>query len=150
MSEKKQIKKQMKQLKKLQKKSAKTAASLKKLQKKTQKMLNHLELSNQKIESLGGQVVRIPQFLQSTSASMASVDSHGGTSNGPVNRHVVDINAPADVSDLPLSKAQFSREQWQTTTTAQWARTPYKSNPCKKCPARAGGLCKCAIAKIKM
>ncbi|MGB5446474.1 MAG: hypothetical protein WBM99_13330 [Psychromonas sp.] len=43
----------------------------------------------------------------------------------------------------------FSRDKSQAADLSEFASTPYKDKPCEKCKALTGGLCKCALKKIK-
>jgi len=44
---------------------------------------------------------------------------------------------------------KFSTEKSNVDNLSEFASIPYKAKPCKKCRALAGGLCKCALKKIK-
>ena len=41
-------------------------------------------------------------------------------------------------------------KQEATATPISMARLPYKSPPCKGCPAKQGGLCKCAQKRMQL
>jgi len=67
-----------------------------------------------------------------------------------------------EAQTIPLGK-QYGRQQGEdsksevkrtgvvasTADNQHLARLPMKSPPCKRCPALSGGLCKCALKRLK-
>lgn len=51
-------------------------------------------------------------------------------------------------STKPQQTTQPRSENNQYHTKMQLAQFPLKSPPCKRCPARENGLCKCALKKL--
>lgn len=159
-------KKQVKQLKKLYKKSAKQLKKLDKLNRKAAKAAESMACINQQVKLLSEQLSkhdsnRLPDQQASTLNSKAT--SLVTSSSRPVKlKNNVDILA-SSVSQSPqkhtisgqfkkLAKVKGLQLDWSdaSSSAALFARTPLKASPCKKCPAKAGGLCKCAISKMKM
>ncbi|WP_372882691.1 hypothetical protein [Psychromonas sp.] len=44
---------------------------------------------------------------------------------------------------------KFSTDKSNVADLSEFASTPYKDKPCEKCKALRGGLCKCALKKVK-
>ncbi len=150
-AERKQIKKHLKQLHKLQKKSAKQLKKLNKLKRKASHTLDLVVSAEQQVNSLSKKI----SSQVNTSSQLAEFNSPKRTISSAID----DLNIDTDIgiSDQPkkhkkLSKVNKLTPSWshQSSSAIEFARTPLKASPCKKCPAKAGGFCKCAISKMKM
>ncbi|HEY5715525.1 MAG TPA: hypothetical protein VIS54_03870 [Psychromonas sp.] len=53
------------------------------------------------------------------------------------------------LSLLQSATKKFSTDKSNVANLSEFASTPYKEKPCEKCKALTGGLCKCALKKIK-
>lgn len=163
---KKLAKKQVKQLKKLHKKSAKQLKKLDKLNRKAAKAAQSMACINEQVKSLSEQISkpdsnRLPKQQasapKSNAALLSTVESKPATlkNNADILASSTSLlfQEHATSGQLKkLAKVKGLQLDWSeaSSSAALFARTPLKASPCKKCPAKAGGLCKCAIKKMSM
>ncbi|QUM82654.1 hypothetical protein HWV01_21595 [Moritella sp. 5] len=135
MSAKKALKKLKKQSKKIEKKSLKQLHELSKIT--TQVAANNSDWHHE-IKDLSQDV--IASMMSELKTPLEPVISwfKEGSDNVEYNKEVI-----ASGQILTLAKHQ------QRTATRSVLNIPLKSPACKKCPARANGICKCAAKKFK-
>ncbi|MBQ4891345.1 hypothetical protein J8L86_15935 [Shewanella sp. MMG014] len=133
-------------LKKLKKKS-------KKLTNKSLKQLNALTANTSKVtllnpqlkqelNQLSGQVVGnvVSELIQPLNPVLSWFNDSGQPSHiGPVSR-----------VKMPISTAKPAATNAVQIQPRSIAQLPLKTPPCKRCPALAGGNCKCAMKKFNL
>ncbi|NKF49062.1 hypothetical protein G3R49_00535 [Shewanella sp. WXL01] len=153
----------LKKLKKLHKKSQKLQKKSQKLTNKSLKQLNALTANpgaiaamdpelREQVGQLSEQVIgsMVSELIQPLNPVMSWLND--GAVSMPISRRSVTPtpNLAANSSIAAANTATHSASSANAAGRIAIAQVPLKSPPCKKCPARMGGNCKCAMKKFNL
>ena len=144
----KTLKKRLKKLKKLEKKLLKQQKKLQKLNLQKAKAvlsLKEVNFNKDMAQSFSGQKNSHSYITN----DQLTIEPQKKTKNGSHQRtalNLVDVETPKlDKVNKKVLKIEIVELD---TVSLNEVYRPYKSSPCKKCPALAGGMCKCALKRI--
>ena len=144
----KTLKKRLKKVKKLEKKLLKQQKKLQKLSMQKAKAvlsLKEVDFNKDMTQSLSGQ--KNAHFdLTTDQLTIGSQEKTNNDKHQHIALNLVDIET-SELNQMNKEVLEIEIAELDTVHLDEVYR-PYKSSPCKKCPALAGGMCKCALKRI--
>ncbi|WP_090363839.1 hypothetical protein [Ferrimonas sediminum] len=97
----------------------------------------------------------LPRPSSAVRSELLSITQDAGLSAarelmGPLNPLLSWFNEGANLTFRPMAANTPVPQPGAATNNLSLARLPLKSPPCKRCPARMGGICNCARKKFAL